>query len=146
MPPRKSNVSQVSATGEDGTPAKEREGINIEVGLNTLTSVLCSPIKCLHSFNHLQWPNCGLLLPYSPLSWLFFPSQNPMTYNLPRPTGPLSPPHNGPTSRQRCPPRQHFLTQRRHPRHEQRRHRLHKLPRPHRQLRLPFHRQAQHPA
>ena len=32
MPPRKSNVSQISAPGEDGTPVKEREGINIEVG------------------------------------------------------------------------------------------------------------------
>ncbi|CAF9913024.1 MAG: hypothetical protein ALECFALPRED_008462 [Alectoria fallacina] len=30
MPPRKSNVSQISAAGEDGTPVKEREGINIE--------------------------------------------------------------------------------------------------------------------
>ena len=32
MPPRKSNVSQTNAPGEDGTPVKEREGINIEVG------------------------------------------------------------------------------------------------------------------
>ncbi|KAL9069488.1 MAG: hypothetical protein Q9161_005539 [Pseudevernia consocians] len=30
MPPRKSNVSQISATGEDGTSIKEREGISIE--------------------------------------------------------------------------------------------------------------------
>lgn len=28
--PRKSNVSQVSATGEEGTPAKEKDGVNIE--------------------------------------------------------------------------------------------------------------------
>lgn len=34
MPPRKSNVSQTNAPGEDGTPVKEREGINIEVGHN----------------------------------------------------------------------------------------------------------------
>ena len=33
MPPRKSNVSQASAPGDDGTPAKEREGINIEVSI-----------------------------------------------------------------------------------------------------------------
>ena len=31
MPPRKSNASQSNAPGEDGTPVKEREGINIEV-------------------------------------------------------------------------------------------------------------------
>ncbi|KAI4248121.1 MAG: hypothetical protein L6R40_001210 [Gallowayella cf. fulva] len=32
MPPRKSNVSQVSATGDEGTPAKEKaDGVNIEV-------------------------------------------------------------------------------------------------------------------
>ena len=31
MPPRKSNVSQSNAPGEEGTPVKEREGINIEV-------------------------------------------------------------------------------------------------------------------
>ncbi|KAI4193841.1 MAG: hypothetical protein LQ348_002767, partial [Seirophora lacunosa] len=28
--PRKSNVSQVSAAGDDGTPAKEKDGVNIE--------------------------------------------------------------------------------------------------------------------
>ncbi|KAL8835302.1 MAG: hypothetical protein Q9170_003388 [Blastenia crenularia] len=28
--PRKSNVSQISATGEEGTPAKEKDGVNIE--------------------------------------------------------------------------------------------------------------------
>lgn len=33
--PRKSNVSQVSATGEDGTPAKEKDGVNIEVSIDT---------------------------------------------------------------------------------------------------------------
>lgn len=33
MPPRKSNVSAVSATGDEGTPVKEKErdGINVEV-------------------------------------------------------------------------------------------------------------------
>lgn len=31
MPPRKSNVSQVTATDPEGTPSKERDGINIEV-------------------------------------------------------------------------------------------------------------------
>lgn len=33
MPPRKSNVSAISATGDEGTPTKdrEREGINVEV-------------------------------------------------------------------------------------------------------------------
>ncbi|KAF6221011.1 hypothetical protein HO133_002692 [Letharia lupina] len=30
MPPRKSNISQISAAGDEGTPVKEREGINIE--------------------------------------------------------------------------------------------------------------------
>lgn len=33
MPPRKSNVSQVTATGDEGTSQKERDGINIEVSL-----------------------------------------------------------------------------------------------------------------
>ena len=33
MPPRKSNVSAVSATGDEGTPVKDRdrEGISVEV-------------------------------------------------------------------------------------------------------------------
>ena len=48
MPPRKSNVSQISATGEDGTSIKEREGISIEVGLNALTPVFLSPTRYIH--------------------------------------------------------------------------------------------------
>ena len=32
MPPRKSNVSQTTAaTGDEGTPGKEREGMSVEV-------------------------------------------------------------------------------------------------------------------
>ena len=58
MPPRKSNISQISAAGEDGTPVKEREGINIEVCLNAPTTVLFSSNRSVR-VNHTEWPGRG---------------------------------------------------------------------------------------
>ena len=53
MPPRKSNISQATATEEGGTPTKEREGgINIEVPYRSSYSLLppCPPLEALYSF------------------------------------------------------------------------------------------------
>jgi len=49
MPPRKSNVSQISATDPEGggTPLKERDGINIEVQTNS--SRICQLKLSLHT-------------------------------------------------------------------------------------------------
>jgi len=61
MPPRKPNVSLTTATNDEATPVKERDGINIEVGRKFLQS-MCNrltgttflpprssmPLQCAH--------------------------------------------------------------------------------------------------
>ena len=98
MPPRKSNVSQTNAPGEDGTPVKEREGINIEVGRYL-------PLRPYFYFFLYLSPVTSdkPVAEFSPpsLPTLFLGSCPPATSKTTandRP-GPLPPPHYGPTPR-----------------------------------------------
>ena len=58
MPPRKSNISAVSATGDEGTPVKEREreGINVEVCFLAERAKMNLPIDLIHRISHFLEP------------------------------------------------------------------------------------------
>ena len=111
MPPRKSNISQILASEPEGggTPVKDRDGINIEVGPNTVH---------------------GHQLVYQSLHPKTYPSNSSQLIRnlhfLTRP-GPLPPPHHGHTARKRCLTTKQQSQQRRNSSHEQRCYRIHQL-------------------
>lgn len=55
MPTRKSNISQVATTGDETTPSKEIDGVNIEVN-DTIVSLSLPPPNLFNGKIYLSLP------------------------------------------------------------------------------------------